>query len=892
VIDLGKRATPVIGLVLFLLSAAVYLITLSPSVPFWDSGEFIAVSYILGIPHPPGTPFYVMLGRLATMVPWATIAQRVNALSALASALAVLLTYLTTLRLIRLAQGRGPSGAPPVPGTGPGSALRSEWMAQAGALIGALMLAFSDNFWENAIEAEVYSMMSLAQILVFWLGLRWWESHEKRPTAGPLMVCVYVMWLSVGLHLGVGMMGLPLLVLVWLVDRRAAIVFAMPLLSVLGVTWGLERMAGIVLLFSTATFIVYAWQKKVNGLLVAAGAVCALIACVPAFGDANFDFRTGALALAAIALPLIPLARRTREGRVIALALFLMAAGYSTHAYLPIRAAQHPAINEGDPSSWESLRYLLERKQYGESRMDVRRGPLSAQLDKEFWRYWKRQWPIMQSPRLHGALGRQAEPRVWQYLLPMLLGLLGFLWQARRERISFLATSCLFAFATVGMIAFLNFTDHEVRDRDYFFTTGYHTFALLIGLGVTWLLGWVRDSFPPGSQQRAATGATFALLAAMPFLLLKSLWYTHDRRGNYVAHDYAYDMLAPIAPNGFVVTNGDNDTFPLWYIQQVEGVRKDVRVVNLSLLNTDWYIRQLRDDEPKVPIELSDDQIRTLGQGYVQDPETGRVVYTNQFMIGHIINVDRVDHGWKKQPYFAVTVPEHMGLDKHFSLEGLVYRVNPDTLGSEVDEPATRRNLYDVFKYRGLFNPDGSWDSTVYKDENAATLSRNYAAAHLQLAFLYRRQGKLDRAIAEMERVSRMFPDYTEVMIPLGGFYMDQGDTAKAVELFRRLTTVSPDNPEGHYYYGVTLFYRGQVDPAVREFERAIQLNPDYNLAYYAAYYALLQSGQRERALAYLQRWVDEHPTDTQARAMLDSERGAGRTPARVLPRPPAPVLP
>jgi hypothetical protein len=892
VIDLGKRTTPVVGFVVFLLAAAVYFITLTPTVPFWDSGEFIAVSYILGIPHPPGTPFYVMLGRLATLVPWATIAQRVNALSALASALAVLLTYLTTLRLIRLAQGRGPSGATPLPGSGPGSALRSEWMAQAGAVIGALMLAFSDNFWENAIEAEVYSMMSLAQILVFWLGLRWWESHEKRPTVGPLLVCVYVMWLSVGLHLGVGMMGLPLLVLVWLVDRRAAVVFAMPLLSVLGVTWGLERMAGIVLLLSTATFIVYAWQKKVNGWFVAGGAVCALIACFPAFGDANFDFRTGAIAIAAIALPLIPLARRSREGRVIALALFLMAAGYSTHAYLPIRAAQHPAINEGNPSTWESLRYLLERKQYGESKMTERRGPWAAQLDKEFWRYWKRQWPVMPSPKLHGALGRQAEPRVWQYLLPMLLGVLGFAWQARRERISFLATSCLFAFATVAMIIFLNFTDHEVRDRDYFFTTGYHTFALLIGLGVTWLLGWVRDSFAPGAQQRLATGATFVLLAVMPLLVMRSLWFTHDRRGNYVAHDYAYDMLAPLAPNGFVVTNGDNDTFPLWYIQQVEGVRKDVRVVNLSLLNTDWYIRQLRDEEPKVPIELNDDTIRMLGGGAIQD-SSGRMMYTNQFMIGHIMSVDREGtHGWKKPPYFAVTVPEHMGLDKYFSLEGLVYRVNRDTLGPEVDEPATRHALYDVFKYRGLFNPDGSWDTTVYKDENAATLSRNYAAAHLQLAFLYRRQGQIDRAIAEMERVSRMFPDYTEVMIPLGGFYMDQGDTARAVELFRRLTTVNPDNPEGHYYYGVTLFYRGQIEPAVREFDRAIQLNPDYNMAYYAAYYGLLQGGQRERAIAYLQRWVDGHPTDAQAREMLQTQQGTPRTLPRPLPRPPAPVLP
>ncbi|HTK31656.1 MAG TPA: DUF2723 domain-containing protein [Candidatus Saccharimonadaceae bacterium] len=889
-IDLDKRATPWIGLGVFLLAAAVYFITLTPTVPFWDSGEFIAVSYILGIPHPPGTPFYVMLGRLATLVPISTIAQRVNGLSALASALAVLLTYLTTLRLIRLAQGRGPAGAHESSDAQVPSMWRGEMLAQIGAVIGALMLAWSDNFWENSIEAEVYSMMSLAQILVFWLGLRWWEAHEKRPTAGPLLLCVYVMWLSVGLHLGVGMMGLPLVLLVWLVDWRAAIVFVMPFLSVLGVTWGLERMAGIVLILSSLTFLVYAIQRKLSGLLWGIGAVCTGIACVPAFGDANFDWKTGSLAVAAIAVPLIPLARRTREGRLIALALFLMAAGYSTHVYLPIRAAQHPAINEGNPSTWESLRYLLERKQYGESSMFTRRGPWSAQLDKEFWRYWKRQWPLAESPALHGVSGARAEPRAWQYLIPLLLGLAGTFYLAR-ERISFLTTGCLFAFATVGMIVFLNFTDHEVRDRDYFFTTGYHVYAILIGIGVTWLIGWVRDAFRSEQQRSLATLGTVVLLAVLPVLVLRSLWFTHDRRGNYVAHDYAYNMLAPLAPNSFVVTNGDNDTFPLWYIQQVENVRKDVRVVNLSLLNTDWYIKQLRDEAPKVPITLNDDAVRLLGAGAVQD-SAGRIIYTNQFMIQHIMQVNAEPHGWKSKPYFAVTVPEHMGLDKNFSLEGLVYRVNPDTLGPEVDEPKTREELYHVFKYRGLFNADGSWDTTVYKDENAATLSRNYAAAHLQLAFLYRREGHLDRAITEMERVARMFPDYTEVMIPLGGFYMDNGDTGRAVELFHHLTQVNPTNPEGHYYYGVTLFYRGQTAAAVHEFDQAIALNPDYNMAYYASYYALTQAGDHERALSYLEHWLDGHPTDQQARALLESQRGAPLKGTSPLPRPPSPVVP
>jgi hypothetical protein len=854
-----KRVAVALGSIAFLWSAFVYLRTLTPTVPFWDSGEFIAVSYILGIPHPPGTPFYVLLGRLATMVPWATIAQRVNAVSAIASALTVMITFFTGLRLIRLAQGKNRSRT-------------DEWLAMIGALTGAMLLAFSDSFWENSIEAEVYSLMSLAQILVLWLGLKWWEAHEQKPTAGPLLVAVYVMWLCVGLHLGVGMMGLPLIVLAWLVDRRVALVFAMPLLSVLFVVMGLERMAGATLGLSVIVFVSLAWQKKLEGWVAAAASAAAILGMVVGFGDKDFTPGTALIAAAAVLVPVILLAMRSREGKILALALLLMATGYSTHLYLPIRAAQHPAINEGNPSNWERLRDLLERKQYGSTSMLERRAPWSVQLGKEFWRYFGRQWPLFP-----GATN------TWSSLLPLLLGLLGAVWQARRERTSFLVTFVFVGLTTAGMIVFLNFTDHEVRERDYFFQSGYHAYALWIALGATWLIQWVRDSFRAEGAKRLATGATAALMLVQPMLLMKNLWFTHDRHGNYVAHDYAYNMLVPLADSSFVVTNGDNDTFPLWYMQQVENFRKDVRVVNLSLLNTDWYIFQLRDEEPKIPITLDDDVIRMAGQGAFQDAR-GNIIYTNRFMIDHIIEVDRKPDGsWIKQPYFAVTVPEHMGLDKHFTLEGLVYRVQPDTLHSDIDLEATRHNMYDVFKYRGLFFADGSWDSTVYKDENASTLSRNYAAAHLQLAFEYEKSHELPKAIAELERVERMFPGYVDVLVPLGKFYMEAHDTVRAQRLFERLVAYNPQDSEAHYYYGVTLMFMHQMASALREFDRAIELNPGNFYAYVAAYSMLHDSGRRQEAQNYLRRWVSLHPEDAETRRMLEGEV-PGQVPLPVTP--------
>ncbi len=870
-----KRVTQLLAVFVFAVAAAVYWITQTPTCPFWDSGEFIAVSTILGIPHPPGTPFYVLLGRMATLLlPWPTLAERVNALSGLASALAVMFTYLVTLKFVRLVQGPDRKGS-------------DLWIAHLSAVLGALMIAFSDSFWENSIEAEVYALMSLAQILVLWLGLRWWEQHEKRPTAGPLLVATYVMWLCVGLHLGVAIMALPLLAIVFLVDRKVALVFLMPVLTSLLVTMGLERLAGGVLLLATFTFLAYAWQQKINGWVVAAGAVAATVGMAVAFGDSDFKPQTAVIAVLGVLVPLVMFALKHREGRILALALFLMVAGYSTHLYLPIRAAQHPGVNEGAPADWPSLRDLLERKQYGTMNMFNRRGTLETQLNKEFWRYFRRQWPVVPSPTPKGPSYPVDEPL--RGLIPLALGVAGAVWHFRKEKVSFLTQFIFVGVTTAGMIVFLNFSNDEVRERDYFFQSGYHAYAIWIGLGVGALVTWVRDSFESGAARSAATVATAAVLALQPLGLLWNLWFTHDRRGNYIARDYAYNMLAPLAPNSFVFTNGDNDTFPLWYIQQVEGFRKDVRVVNLSLLNTDWYIRQLRDEEPKVPIQLDDATVRILGRGAVQD-ETGRIIYTNQFMVHHILEQDAVGADtWKKQPYFAVTVPERMGLEKYFTLEGLVSRVNRDTTQGEIDVQKVEESLYKKFLYRGLFDADGNYVTNVYKDENSATLSRNYAAAHMQLAFTYRRRGELDRAISEMERVSRMFPDYAAVQVPLGGFYMDRGDTAKAMALYERLVRQAPNDPEARYYYGVALIIQNRVADAVREFDAAIQSDPNYNMPYYAAYSTLWEAGDRERALGYLERWVRLHPDDAQAGALLEQQRRQLGQPSLGGPSPMAP---
>jgi tetratricopeptide (TPR) repeat protein len=254
----------------------------------------------------------------------------------------------------------------------------------------------------------------------------------------------------------------------------------------------------------------------------------------------------------------------------------------------------------------------------------------------------------------------------------------------------------------------------------------------------------------------------------------------------------------------------------------------------------------------------------------------GNVVYTNRFMVDHLIEQNR----WRKPAYFAVTVPEHMGWDPHFSLEGLVYRVNADTLRPKLDFEATRRNMYEVFRYRGLFKGDGSWDSTVYKDENASTLSRNYAAAHLQLGFEYRRNGRLDKGIQELERIQRMVPDYVAALMPLGGFYLEARDTAKALRFYRRMREVAPGDPEVAYTFGIMLSTIGDTAGALENMQAANRADPLFPYSYYAAYLMLWESGRREAAVEQLRQLVQLEPNDPSIRSLLEQrERELGLAP-------------
>jgi hypothetical protein len=194
------------------------------------------------------------------------------------------------------------------------------------------------------------------------------------------------------------------------------------------------------------------------------------------------------------------------------------------------------------------------------------------------------------------------------YLLPFLLGIFGFLFLLNRNSKDFTVVTLLFVFTGVAIVFYLNQYPYQPRERDYAYAGSYYAFAIWIGLGVLAIYSFLRKKTP---AMVSAAAATAIALVLVPGIMVAENWDDHDRSGRYATRDMARNYLNSCEPNALLFTFGDNDTFPLWYAQEVEGIRTDVRVVNMSLLSTDWYINQMRsqayDSEP-IPCSLSRDK--------------------------------------------------------------------------------------------------------------------------------------------------------------------------------------------------------------------------------------------------------------------------------------------
>ena len=728
----------ILGVMTFLVSFIVYFDTMAPSVSYWDCGEFIAVSYTLGVPHPPGSPLFLLLGRIASMLPISDdIAFRVNLLSPLASSFAVLFLYFTIVQLVKHWRGKIETKTDALIAFGAG-------------LVGALTFAFTDSHWFNAVEAEVYAFSTFFTAIVVWLALLWSEKADEEGHERYILIIAYMIGLATGLHL-LNLLTIPFVALL-IYFRKFKFKW-----SSFGI---LVALTGLVF------FIIH--NVIIKGM--------------PKIADAIGVLPTALLIIAIFTGMVWAILNHKYLNSIILTSIVLVLIGYSTYALIFIRSNQDPGIDENDPETVEAFISYLEREQYGDVGMFPRRfkgikpihevvgypeGPgrqfsaaqesdyRSHQSSKQwnfFWDYQIRKmynryflWQFAgRGPSSDpgvismGANNREDGIDLTQFGLPLafILGIIGMLYHGYRDEKMAFSVMALFIMTGYAIILYLNQDNPQPRERDYSYVGSFFAFSIWIGIGTAAISEWISQRLKNKDlAKRIIVIAIMLQIIFIPTVMARANYHSHDRSGNFVAWDYSYNLLQSCGPNGVIFTNGDNDTFPLWYLQEVEKLRTDVAVVNLSLLNTPWYIKQWRDKRPKETkfIDLSDKQIdkltstlqqwetRTVQVPVYNDPNNekgyiewemkptyaGQALRVQDMMIMKIID----DAAWRVPIYFAVTVSQQnrIGLDQYLDMQGLTFQ-----LKSHKTKPIDTEKMYENLMTR--IGPD-SWSTNFLHNE-------------------------------------------------------------------------------------------------------------------------------------------------------------------------------
>lgn len=899
--------------------------TMSPTASFWDCGEFIACANELEVPHPPGAPFFLILGRFFAMFASSelTVAWWVNMVSVLSSAFCVMFTFWITTHLAKKLVNYGKTDSE--------MGMADILVIMGAGLVAALTCTFSESFWFNAVEAEVYALSSFFTAIVVWLIFKWEARADEPDHLKWIILIAFLIGISIGTHL-LNLLAVPMLAFVYYFRKfkvtpvGIAATFGISVAILGAIQVGLIQWSVEIAWFFEQALVGVERMDTSSGVYDHSGM--------------GLPFGTGIMIFMVLSFVLLVggifvtqnknISQRFFSGKdstmviinTVCWSLLVIVLGYSSYTMIVIRAGAGTPINENDPSSIASMISYLKREQYGSNpiltgvryndaadprnqvvdnsrpafvtvkeprvldngtytladggSLNVQSGVVSGynvpaanegdeyvtslkdgreiaintktkevtrRENRYLWYGYKddvdykrgkvffprmhsaqgghytgqfgyknyvdrrgaTESPVDDSPKMSEDLtffadyqvrhmylryfmwnfaGRETDIQddswesgfeVWRtsdlpaellnnegrnhfFLLPLLLGILGMVFQFTRNYKDGTSIFLLFFFTGFAILIYLNQTPAQPRERDYSYAGSFQTFAIWVGLAVVAIYEILKDLAKLNKQ--IAMGLSFLSLGA-PVIMAAQGWDDHNRHIRFEAPDSAYNLLNSCKKNGILFTNGDNDTFPLWYIQEVEGVRTDVRVVNLSLLNTDWYIDQMRkqsNESPPLPIsskqkdyigsvnafrqwpqgkpvDLPIDNAKVIENGtvlpeYVQYMIKDKLEWPiatrggansyllkQDWMILDIVSTNAAN-GWDRPIYFSSTIPpsSYIGLQPFFQVEGLVNRVVPvdfNRLPCPSTDPYGRSNgrvqkdisydlLMNKFKYRNL----------------------------------------------------------------------------------------------------------------------------------------------------------------------------------------------
>ena len=870
------RTNAFIAFGVYIVAFIVYALTVQPTFSFWDCGEFIASSKIMGIPHPPGTPLYILLGRLMAMIPFVEdISLRVNYLSVITSAFTAMFSYLLTVRIVRYFFPKDDK-----------SALNS-FIAYIGGIAGAFFVAFSQTNWGNSVEAEVYGMGLALSVLLVWLALVYYENRGTQTGSKIMIFAFYTALLGVGVHMTVFLV-VPICSIFFLFKKET---IKRDWLVVCG--FFIAELLLIIFFSNMSNADTADSMFKFVSVILAVGLIgmvykkidWAILIAIASVSSVMMSFSLY-FKLAIFTVPLLIILGyfsnkykwylQWRNALVIVIIAII---GVSCHLYIPIRSELNPRIDENNPSrSFETFVNFLDRKQYGQvsmiDRMFHRRGQWENQLGRHphmgFWSFFEDQY---------SDTGNNFIPF-------LILGLIGMITAIRKRMEVGLPFFTLFLLCSLGLILYMNFADGtlydprtqdaymEVRNRDYFFTPAFVFFGIAMGIGISSIMLMIKEKLASKgeSTMKMAVYAS-SLLVLLPAVSFAHNYHSCDRSQNYIPYYYSKNLLDTCEPNAILFTSGDNDTFPLWCIQEVYDYRKDVVVVNLSLLNTDWYVEQMK-NRYNMPISLTDEQIlwydvdRGDGQvgslpkeQFIDRPRKRKTYLTPSYYGGRVVKVadmmmDEIvlENKWKRPIYFSSPpyAESPLKLRERTSVVGLLYKLEKDQseAGVKVDKG------YD--NYMNLYEVKGYESSAVFRDENATGVFLSFGVNGIRLFDELIKMGDTTRAVNIAEKLIDVYPEYWQTYTLLADIYEKKGDSAEALSMLTQLqdtlNSFLDSNPQNIFYrqdLGLTKLQIGEwtndqakKDEGINYIWQGFRENPNSNYAFRKLITALSRYGR------------------------------------------------